>query len=123
MSACNSNPGWDGKAGEGKAAVLAESACKCLYEILDNESEFDVDDVLADLDEFKAHQASGGEGSISEKWPEIAKALIAAPALTDKIDGSPCMGEVDEKALEQGVPIEQVLDALDAHCALSIFYN
>jgi hypothetical protein len=123
LAACNSNPGWDGHSAKAKPEVLAEEACKCIYEVMDAETEFNMGKVLDGLDDFLKHQATGAEGSISEKWPDIAIAMIKVGELTDKIDGSPCMQAVDDKALGQGVPIEEVFEALDAHCKLSVFYN
>jgi|JI10StandDraft_1071094.scaffolds.fasta_scaffold363861_2 hypothetical protein len=123
LAACNSNPGWEGTKSGSKADALAEEACKCIYEVMDAESDFNMGKVLGGLEEYKKFQAAGSEGSISEKWPDIAIAMMKVVELTEKIDGSPCMGEVDDKALAQGIPIEEMFDALDAHCSLAIFYN
>lgn len=123
LSGCNGNPGWDGHKSEAKADLLAQDACKCIYEVMDADVDFDMDNIISTMDDYKKHQSSGASGSISEKFPDIATAMMKMLELTSKIDGSPCMGEVDEKALGQGVPIEDVLDALDAHCSLAVFYN
>jgi len=90
---------------------------------MESDPELDVDVIVSEMEAYKKHQESGAPGSIAEKFPEIGKALMNMQKITEMVDGSPCMEGVDEKALGQGVPIEDVLDALDKHCALAIFYN
>lgn len=122
VAGCNKNPGWEGKGEpENKAAKLAQEACACIYEVMDAEADYDVDAILGDMEAFKKHQASGGLGSIEEKFPDIAKAMLSME-LSDKIDGSPCMAEVDDKSLGQGVSIEEIERELQKSCTLAMFY-
>lgn len=123
LAGCNNNPGWKGAEPKGKAAVLALETCKCIYEVMDAETAFDVAAILDGMEDFRAHQRTGGSGSIEEKWPDIAKAMMMMIELTEKIDGSPCISAVDDKAVEQGVSIEAISEELDKQCELSIFYN
>jgi hypothetical protein len=123
LAGCNNHPGWKGKDPEGKAAILAQESCKCIYEVMDAESAFDLGAIMDGMADFREHQSKGGEGSISDKWPDIAKAMMMTVELSVKIDSSPCINDVDEKAVEQGVSIEAMLDVLKAQCELAMFYN
>jgi hypothetical protein len=123
LAGCGGTPGWKGKEPEGKAAVLAQETCTCIYEVMDAESAFDLGAIMDGMEDFREHQRTGGSGSIEEKWPDIAKAMMMMMELSEKIDGSPCIGEVDDKAVQQGVSIEAISEILDQQCELAMFYN
>jgi hypothetical protein len=123
LAGCNSNPGWDGLESQAKPDLMAKDACACIYEIMDADPEFDVDEIIATLSAYNDHQKNGGTGAVADKFPDIATALTKIGQLGEQIDGSPCMADVDDRALNQGVPIEDIFDSLDKHCVLSLFYN
>ena len=123
LAGCGGSPGWKGDEPTSKSATLAQETCKCIYEVMDAESTFDLDAILDGLEDFQEHQRTGAEGSIAEKWPDIATAMMMMIELSEKIDGSPCINAVDEKAVEQGVSIEAITKDLEQQCELAMFYN
>jgi hypothetical protein len=123
LAGCSGEPGWTGKEPASKAEILAQETCKCIYEVMDAETAFDMGAIMDGLKDFREHQRKGGSGSIEEKWPDIAKAMMMMVELSEKIDGSPCIGEVDDKAVAQGISIEAIGEVLDQQCELSMFYN
>lgn len=109
LAGCEHNPGWDGSKPSTAKGELAKETCKCVYEVMAEMSDlFDVDAIL-----------DKSEGS--EKDREIA--LQMEEAISIKVDECECMEPVNDAAFNKGVELEELLNELDGHCSLGVFYN
>ncbi|HHG86638.1 MAG TPA: hypothetical protein ENJ82_17955 [Bacteroidetes bacterium] len=113
--ACDTNPGWDGSQPAGAAEVLAKETCKCIYEVMaEMEDVFDIDLILD-----KMLEKNKGTTEI----PDIDIALKMEAAISIKVDDCECMKPVNDAAFNRGVELEDLLNAVDKHCTLGVFYN
>jgi len=122
FSACSGNPAWKGPDDSQEAGIqLAEQACDCIYEVLDEQTEVSASGVVEESADWK--RALKGETVDPEKLTEISKLLEMEETLSQKVDQSSCMDEVDTELMNKGIAFEALMDLIDQHCILGMFYN
>lgn len=124
VTACDSNPAWDGPKPTDKTEKLAAETCKCLYTMAGSEAGWDRDAIM---DAVKAirKKATGDLQMmvLSSDNAAIQKALAGEEDFSLKMDDCECMKPVQDGLLEQGVAFEDMMAKLDMHCLLGAFYN
>lgn len=122
FAACGGNPAWTGPDdSENPGIQLAEKACDCIYEVLDEQTEISVSGIIAEADDWA--RALKGEAVDPEKLTETSKLLELDETLSQKVDQSSCMDEVDTELMNKGVAFEDLMDLIDKNCKLGMFYN
>lgn len=122
LSACGGNPAWSGpEESDLKVIAAAEQACQCIYEAIELDEDADPGTVLGQLSDYE--RALKGEDVAPEDYEAVNRLLGRKAALASTVDNGTCMQAVEDDIFNKGLDFEDMLDALDEHCALSIFYD
>lgn len=124
LSACDSNPAWDGHKPKEKAERLAAGTCKCLYEMAGKEPGWELSKIMDEVEAI--HKKVKGNiqmAVLGSSNPAIVKALEGEEDFSLKMDDCECMKPIQDGLLEQGVSFEAMMEQLDQHCLLGAFYN
>ncbi|MEM7035393.1 MAG: hypothetical protein AAF570_00360, partial [Bacteroidota bacterium] len=65
--ACGGNPGWDGHKSKDLTEQVAEEACKCVYQLMDEDSRIDVAKIIDEINDTKATKEQIYAGEILKK--------------------------------------------------------
>jgi hypothetical protein len=124
VTACDSNPAWDGPKPTAKADVLAADACKCLYQMIGEEPGWDLDAIMEEVKAIRKKTKGDLQMAVlSSEHPKVIAALDGEEDFSIKMDDCECMQPVQDGLLEQGVAFEEMMARLDLHCLLGAFYN
>jgi hypothetical protein len=124
VSACDSNPAWDGPSPTGKADKLAAETCKCLYTMVGEEAGWDRDAILEAVKAIRKKTKGDLQMEVlASEDASIQKALSGEEDFSLKMDECDCMKPVQDGLLEQGVSFEEMMAKVDLHCLLGAFYN
>lgn len=122
LVSCGGNPAWT-REGDSEDPViqLAEEACQCIYDVLDDEEDISASRVVEEANDW----VLGLEGKQvdPEKIEETMKLLDMEKTLTEKVDESECMESVEEVLFEKGIPFDKLMKQIDQNCTLGMFYN
>ena len=122
LVSCGGNPAWTREdESEDPVVQLAEQACQCIYDVLDEQEDISASQVVEETDDWAL--ALEGKRPAPEKIEETMKILEMDPTLTSKVDDSECMGEIEEELFSKGITFETLMEAIDRDCKLGLFYN
>lgn len=122
LSGCGGNPAWNGpEDSEDKLTAAAENTCACIYETIDREEAHDVGDLIEQLAAWE--KALKGESVPANEVAEVTKLMERNPAIAETIDNGTCMQAVEEELFNKGLDFDDMLDILDKHCVLAMFYD
>ena len=122
LSGCGGNPAWNGpEDSEDKLTKAAEQTCECIYETIDREEAHDVGDVIEQL--AKWEKALAGEQVPANEVEEVTKLMARVPPIAETVDNGTCMQAVEEDLFNKGLDFDDMLDILDKHCVLAMFYD
>jgi len=124
LTACDSNPAWDGPKPKSKADKLASETCKCVYEMMGTEPGWKLDEIMTAVKAIRKKTKGDLQMAVLESEnPAIGTALDGEEDFSIKLDDCECMKPVQDGLLEQGVAFEEMMSKLDMHCLLGAFYN
>ncbi len=124
LTACDSNPAWDGPKPKSKAETLAAESCKCLHQMITTEPGWDIEAIMTELKSLrKGHKGDLQAAVFASQNAAIQAALKGEEDFSIKMDDCECMKPVQDGLLEQGVAFEEMMSKLDMHCLLGAFYN
>lgn len=122
LTSCGGNPAWTREGDSDDPAIqLAEEACQCIYDVLDDEEGISASQVVEEANDWA--MTLQGKQVDPEKIEETMKLLDMEKTLTEKVDESECMEPVEEALFEKGIPFEKLMEMIDQNCTLGLFYN
>lgn len=124
LTACDSNPAWDGPKPKSKAEKLAAETCKCVYQMVGEEQGWDLEAIMEEVKLLREKTKGDLQQAVLESEnAAVVAALKGEEDFSMKMDDCECMKPVQDGLLEQGVAFEEMMSRLDMHCLLGAFYN
>jgi len=121
LAGCGGNPAWNGPDdSDDKIVPIAEKACECIYETMDQDESISVGKVLDEVPDWK--QVLKGEKVAEEVTPTILKIYSRDEPYSNTLDNTSCLKEVEDQLFEKGIDFEDFGEVLAQYCELALFY-